>query len=248
MRSATVRPDGTKIRWVELPGREPARVYLHGYGSSASHYYAEAVLHPALAGHRSLLLDLLGHGISDRPTDATYALEEHADHVAAALRATAVAGAGVVAHSMGGAVAILLAVRHPELVSRLVLVDGNLDPCPELAARLGTEAEFVHGGGLARELVRAGEHWAATMRLTGPEALYRSGVHLAAGSLPSVRELLARLPIPRTYLHPSTTAPADPEGLTAAGVRLVAIPDSGHNIMLDNRDAFAEATAAALAG
>ncbi|MBP2401398.1 hypothetical protein SNS2_4609 [Streptomyces netropsis] len=67
MRSATVTADGDMIRWVELPGREPARVYAHGPGATSAPYFAEVAVHPALAGHRSLLIDLLGHGISDRP-------------------------------------------------------------------------------------------------------------------------------------------------------------------------------------
>lgn len=56
MRAAQVRPDGTTIRWVELPGAEPPRVYVHGLGASSAPYYAEAAVHPALAGFRSLLL------------------------------------------------------------------------------------------------------------------------------------------------------------------------------------------------
>ncbi|MGW4837450.1 hypothetical protein [Streptomyces globisporus] len=32
-----------------------------------------------MAGHRSLLIDLLGHGLNDRPTDFDYPLESHAD-------------------------------------------------------------------------------------------------------------------------------------------------------------------------
>lgn len=249
MRAAVVRPDGTKMRWVELPGAEPARVYLHGYGASAAPYYAEAVAHPALAGRRSLLMDLLGHGISDRPADAAYTMEEHADHVAAAMRAATVAGADVIGHSMGGSIAIVLAARHPELVSRLVLVDAPLDGLPPgagLQARHGSEQEFLHSDGLARELERAGEHWAATMRLAGPQALYRSGVHLGRGSTPVMRELLLKLTVARTFLYPAGKPPSDARGLAAAGVELVEIAESGHNIMLDNRDAFAEATAAAL--
>ena len=39
-------------------------------------------------------------------------------------------GAELVAHSMGGAVAIVLAARRPDLVSRLVLTEANLDPAP----------------------------------------------------------------------------------------------------------------------
>ncbi|GAA3254699.1 hypothetical protein GCM10010532_103730 [Dactylosporangium siamense] len=55
MRGAQVRPDGTTIRWVEFPGAEPTRVYLHGLGASSPAYYAAVATDPALAGRRSLL-------------------------------------------------------------------------------------------------------------------------------------------------------------------------------------------------
>ena len=129
MHAAPVTADGSRIRWVEIPGATaPARVYLHGLGASSGPYFTAAANHPALAGHRSLLIDLLGFGISDRPTDFGYTLEDHADALATALKATDVDAADVIAHSMGGSVAILLATRHPDLVGRLVLVDANLDP------------------------------------------------------------------------------------------------------------------------
>ncbi|MGW4464761.1 alpha/beta fold hydrolase [Micromonospora sp. NPDC004704] len=245
MRGAQVRPDGTTIRWVELPGAEPTRVYLHGLGASSPAYYAAVATSPALAGRRSLLMDLLGHGISDRPADASYTLEEHADLAATALTAAGVGAAEVIAHSMGGAVAIVLAARHPHLVSALVLVDATLDPQPPgvgIGARY-TEEQFVHGGGRSETLTRVGPAWAATMRLTGPEALYRTAAHLGRGTM---RELLLELPVPRTYLHPAGNEPIDVRALTDSGVRVVAVPDSGHNIMLDNPDGFVAATVAAL--
>ncbi|MEU9568590.1 alpha/beta hydrolase [Streptomyces massasporeus] len=130
VRSAAVTPEGDQIRWVELPGQEPPRVYVHGLGATSPAYFTGAAVHPLLAGHRSLLVDLLGHGISDRPTTFDYTLESHADALAEALAAAGVSGAAVVAHSMGGSVAIVLAARHPRLVSRLVLIDANLDPIP----------------------------------------------------------------------------------------------------------------------
>lgn len=248
MRGAQVRPDGTTIRWVEFPGAEPTRVYLHGLGASSPAYYAAVATNPALAGRRSLLMDLLGHGISDRPTDASYTLEEHADLLATALTAAGVSAAEVIAHSMGGAVAIVLAARHPHLVSALVLVDATLDPQPPgvgIRARY-TEEQFVHGDGRSETLTRVGTAWAATMRLTGPEALYRTAAHLGRGTTPTMRELLLELPVPRTYLHPADNEPIGARALTDAGVRVVAVPDAGHNIMLDNPDGFVAATAAAL--
>lgn len=251
--SAAVTAEGDRIRWVELPGRDPARVYVHGLGATSPAYFTETAVHPLLAGHRSLLVDLLGHGHSDRPTSFAYTLEDHADALAAALRAADVTGAEFVAHSMGGSVAVVLAARHPGLVSRLVLVDANLDPLPRVPGAAGssgiaayTEEEFLSGAW--REVRdRAGAHWWSTMRLAGLEALHRSATHLVRGTTPTMRELLLALPVPRTFLFPAADGafPGSAE-LVTSGVLLTAIPDCSHNIMLDNPEAFARAVAEAL--
>jgi pimeloyl-ACP methyl ester carboxylesterase len=57
---------------------------------------------------------------------------------------------------------------------------------------------------------------------------------------------LVALSVPRTFLYPAGDPPAKVDQLSAAGVRVVAVPDSGHNIMLDNPDGFVSATAAGL--
>nr|WP_202487195.1 alpha/beta hydrolase [Streptomyces sp. SID8354] len=254
VRNAVVTTAGDRIRWVELPGREPARVYVHGLGATSPAYFAEIAVHPLLAGHRSILIDMLGHGISDRPTDFDYTLESHADALADALTAAGVTGAQLIAHSMGGAVAVVLAVRHPHLVSRLVLIDANLDPIQPRSGAGGSsgiagysEREFL-AGGWQEVRDRVGAHWWSTMRLAGREALHRSAVHLTRGTVPTMRELLLDLKIPRTYLLPEADGPlAGAAALAGAGVTVVPIPDCGHNIMLDNPDAFARASAAALA-
>ncbi|MFF8775035.1 alpha/beta fold hydrolase [Kitasatospora sp. NPDC015120] len=253
MRDATVTPNGDRIRWVEIPGREPVRLYLHGLGASSPVYYAPAAAHPLLTGHRSLLLDLLGFGISDRPADFPYTLEAHADAVAAAVRAAGTERVEVIGHSLGGAVAIALAHRHPGLVARLVLVDAVIDPLTpsrgpgSSGIATFTEEEFLAGG---REQAEqwAGPFWWATMRLAGPEALHRSAVHRCRATVPSLREQLHALDLPRTFLHPAADGELPgADRLRAAGVVLEAVPDCGHNIMIDNPEGFARAVAAALA-
>ncbi|MFI7124348.1 alpha/beta fold hydrolase [Nonomuraea sp. NPDC050153] len=247
MHDAVVHSSGARIRWVELPGGEPVRVYVHGLGATSAPYYAEVAAHPLLPRHRSLLIDLLGFGISDRPRDFAYTLESHADTLADALRKAGVAGASMIAHSMGGAVAVVLASRHPELIASLVLVDANLDSHPPVPVPPGgsgiasyTEEAFVsHGWKEVRE--RVGPHWWSTMRLADPRGLHRTAVSLASGTTPTMRELLRDLSIPRVFLHPESGPPEDVGGLRASGVQVVGIPESGHNIMLDNPEAFARA-------
>ncbi|GGW60291.1 MULTISPECIES: alpha/beta fold hydrolase [Streptomyces] len=250
MQQAEFGQGGSRIRWTEAPGEEPARVYVHGLGAASAVYHAHVAARPELAGRRSLFVDLPGHGISDRPQDFGYTLEEHADAVAAALDAAGVTGAELVAHSMGGSVAIVLADRRPDLVARLVVTEANLDAFPPSTAGSSgiaswTEEEFVDGGH-ARVLEKVGPLWAATMRLADPRGLHRSAVGLRRGSEPVMREILAGLDtIERVYLQGELSGPLDgAEALEAAGVRILTVPAAGHNAMFDNPDAFARAVAA----
>ncbi|WP_369244852.1 alpha/beta fold hydrolase [Streptomyces sp. R41] len=245
MQQAEFDGKGSQIRWTEAPGAEPARVYVHGLGSASTVYHAHIAARPELAGRRTLFVDLPGHGISDRPVDFGYTLEDHADALAVALDAAHLTGAELVAHSMGGAVAIVLAHRRPELVSRLVLTEANLDPYPPLAAGSSgiasyEEDDYVDNGGHARVLEKVGPSWAATMRLADPRALHRTATGLRRGTNPTMRRMLEELTADRVYLQGELSGElSGREGLEAAGVRVVTVPGAGHNVMFDNPDAFA---------
>ncbi|MFD0417655.1 alpha/beta fold hydrolase [Streptomyces sp. NPDC127108] len=239
---------GSRIRWTESEGAGPARVYVHGLGAASAAYHAHIAARPELAGRRSLFPDLPGHGLSDRPADFGYTLEDHADAVAAALDGAAVHGAELVAHSMGGSVAIVLAHRRPDLVSRLVLTEANLDPAPASTAgssRIAAyeEEQFVKEGH-TRVLEQAGPVWAATMRLADPRALHRSATGLVRGTDPTMRVMLMGLSVERVFLQGALSEElVGREELVASGVRVVTVPDAGHNVMLDNAKAFAAAVA-----
>lgn len=71
--------------------------------------------------HRVLLVDLPDHGRSPRTEGFDYL--DYADRVAALLDADGGDPVALVGHSMGGKVAMLVALRRPELVERLVVVD-----------------------------------------------------------------------------------------------------------------------------
>jgi pimeloyl-ACP methyl ester carboxylesterase len=248
MKQAEFDGRGSRIRWTETPGAHPARVYVHGLGAASAVYHAHIAARPELAGRRSLFVDLPGHGVSDRPQDFGYTLEEHADAVAVALDAAGLTGAELIGHSMGGSVAVVLAHRRPDLVSRLVLTEANLDAFPPPGAGSSSiasyqEDEFV-AGGHARVLEKVGPLWAATMRLADPRGLHRSAVGLRRGSDPVMRDLLEGMGIERVYLQGELSGELPGrERLEAAGVRVLTVPAAGHNIMFDNPDAFAAAVA-----
>lgn len=143
-----------------------------------------------------------------------------------------------------GSVAIVLAHRRPDLVSRLVLLEANLDPNPPAGAGSSgisryTEDEYADNGGHARVLRRIGPTWAATMRLADPRALHRTATHLVRGTNPTMRRLLEALTADRVYLQGELSGALDDrDGLEAAGVRVVTVPGAGHNIMFDRPDAL----------
>lgn len=110
-------------------------VFLHGlFGQGRNFTQAAKALQPEL---RSLLVDLPNHGHSDWTDSVDYV--DVADRVAAFLRETWAPDGRthVVGHSMGGKVAMVLALRHPDLVDRLVVVDIAPD-------RSEGADEFVH--------------------------------------------------------------------------------------------------------
>ena len=99
----------------------PPVVLVHGpYGT-----LDDPALVAELDAAATLSPDLLGYGTQAAHSAAT--LEEQADHVAAAT-AHLPRPAVLVGHSLGGAVGVLVAERHPHRVAGLVSIEGNMAP------------------------------------------------------------------------------------------------------------------------
>ncbi|HEY7703431.1 MAG TPA: alpha/beta hydrolase [Acidimicrobiia bacterium] len=95
-------------------------VLIHGLGgSSLAEWYRVA---PMLAErHRVVMIDHRSHGLS-AVERSRYEVEEAADELAAVLDLLGIREAGVIGYSMGGALALALAHRRPDLVAKLGLV------------------------------------------------------------------------------------------------------------------------------
>jgi pimeloyl-ACP methyl ester carboxylesterase len=122
--------DGTTLAFRELGPRhdtdDPAVLLLHGWPTS-SHLWRD-VMPPIAERHRVLALDLPGFGGSAKPARGRY---HFADFEAAIDGFLATAGedrVAIVGHDIGGPIAAHWALRHPERVAALVLLNTLLYP------------------------------------------------------------------------------------------------------------------------
>lgn len=115
--------DGTRIAYdLHGPAGAPPIVLLHGMGAASSGSSWDPVVADLGRDHRLVVPDLRGHGDSDRP--GGYTLAEMADDVARLVDMLGIARATVVGHSLGGLVAVNLALARPDLVGALVVEDS----------------------------------------------------------------------------------------------------------------------------
>lgn len=109
------------LRYVDLnPSGTRTVLFLHGLGSNLKfwRYQLDAF---AAKGFRVIAIDQLGFGKSDKPAQFPYSMDAQAEVVAEVLERLTIPRAVVVGHSMGGEVALALALRFPEKVEALVL-------------------------------------------------------------------------------------------------------------------------------
>ncbi|MBM2614836.1 alpha/beta hydrolase [Actinoplanes sp. LDG1-06] len=120
----SVEINGVRLAYREAgdPDGTPA-VLLHGSGSSSTTWDRFA---PRLTGHRTIAVDLRGHGASGRPGD--YSLAGLRDDLLGLLQALDLRDALVVGHSVGAYIALAAAAEVPERIARLVLEDLAAPP------------------------------------------------------------------------------------------------------------------------
>ena len=255
MKTVYLPGDRAFVRYVEIPGADPPLLWIHGWQCSSTGELIPAAVREPLRGRRSLLIDLLGHGYSDRPPDFGYGSEDHAGTIVALIDALGLEACGLVGHSMGGRIAVLVAAARRNIVTLIVMAEASIDSGGETPLGGQTEDQFVERG--FGELVASQVSTAMAQpdgipavhvgitRLVDPRAIHREAVSSHAGTTPSVRALLSELQIPRWYLQGELSDP-EPElqsDLEAMGIGWKTVPKTGHPMGLQNPEGFAQVVA-----
>jgi pimeloyl-ACP methyl ester carboxylesterase len=121
--------DGVRLRVLSWDPAAPAAgrpfLLVHGLASNARLWDGVA-RHLAEAGRRSAAVDLRGHGRSDKPEDG-YDFGTMAEDLRGLVAALGFDRPILVGQSWGAGVVLDFAVRHPDVASGIVLVDGGLN-------------------------------------------------------------------------------------------------------------------------
>jgi len=125
--AADVTSDGSRVHY-ESYGKGPeAVVFIHGWTCDLTFWRGQA---PVYEKHRALLVDLPGHGQSEKP-EVAYTQERFARAIDAVMRDAGVTRAVLVGHSMGGPVALTFLRLFPAKAKALVLVDALIPEAPK---------------------------------------------------------------------------------------------------------------------
>ena len=115
-----IEVDGNRIHYVDEGQGRPI-LFVHGLGAQL-HHFRHTLFGRFGPGYRLVALDRPGSGYSTRRRGASGRLPEQAAMLAAFIDALGLERPLVVGHSLGGAIALTLAIEHPEKISGLALL------------------------------------------------------------------------------------------------------------------------------
>jgi pimeloyl-ACP methyl ester carboxylesterase len=141
--------DGTTLAYEDTGTGDPPFVFVHGWTCNHTHFTPQ-VAHFGRR-HRTVAVDLRGHGASDAPAQE-YTVSGFADDVAWLCGQLGLEHPVLVGHSMGGTVVLDVAARYPDLPRAVVMLDA--------APIVGTSPSAAMAGEVAAAL--AGPDGAAT--------------------------------------------------------------------------------------
>jgi 2-hydroxymuconate-semialdehyde hydrolase len=182
---------GIRTNYHDLGSGAPL-LMIHGSGPGVSAWANWRLVLPELQkGRRVIAPDMVGFGYTDRPPGQRYGMQAWVEHALGLLDALQIEQADLVGNSFGGALALALAIRHPQRVRRLVLM-GSVGVPFELTPGLDAVWGYTPSIAAMRRLLDVFAH---DRRLVTDEL---ARVRYEASVQPGVQEAFAAMfPAPR---------------------------------------------------
>ncbi len=212
---------GSRLYWrLEGAAERPPLVLLHAIGTDMGLW--DRAIPYLLPAFRLLRVDVRGHGASDAPS-GDYSMGELAADVLAVMDAAGIESAAVAGVSLGGMIAMELALSAPDRISALALIctSATLDPAAWVdriakvrAGGMAAVADFAMARFLSPDFVRGHPALAASARRTllGTSAVGYAGAGAAIRDMTVIERL------------PGIARPT----LVLAGGRDISTPYAGH--------------------
>jgi 4,5:9,10-diseco-3-hydroxy-5,9,17-trioxoandrosta-1(10),2-diene-4-oate hydrolase len=250
--------NGYRMHYIDQ-GEGPVVVWLHGSGPGASGHSNFKGNYPviAAAGYRCIVLDIVGFGFSDKPDDVDYPLAFFVECAKQTLDAIGVSRCTVVGNSLGGAIAIGMALEYPQLVENLILMaPGGLSAMAEYQQMAGMQKMFqVYGSGealthdvmkdlFAYGLMHDPKH--ATDELVAERMqimAIMNGQVMAAMAIPELTERLQELTCPVLGFWGTNERMMPDSGIlnfakNCNNLRFIMQSECGHWVMVEHEDMF----------
>lgn len=140
-----IKANGISMNY-EIKGKGENLVLIHGAGDNLNMWYHQLPVFSK--SYRVITYDVRGHGKTESP-EAAYSMSLLAKDAYELMKAIKVENAYFLGYSMGGRIALELAINHPELVKALVLANSSVGlttPSPEAAERRRATLELLGKG------------------------------------------------------------------------------------------------------
>jgi pimeloyl-ACP methyl ester carboxylesterase len=215
-------------------------LFLHGLGCTKESF-DEAFAAAQLRNSHLLALDFVGYGDSSKPRVFSYTMEDQAHIIHLMLTRIDARKIHIVAHSMGGAIGLLLAENIPGEIASFINIEGNLiaEDCG-LVSRKTASMSFEEFSDRVFDKLRAKgpRPWREQSVKSDSLAFYRSSVSLVEWSDgEKLLEIFEKLNTPKVYVYGDRNA--DMKIISRLEeTRKISISNSGHFLMNDNPAEF----------
>nr|MDO8082157.1 alpha/beta hydrolase [Candidatus Freyarchaeota archaeon] len=242
-----VNVNGLKT-FYESRGKGRPLILIHGAGGSSEYWSIQ--LSELSKKLRVIAIDLPGHGKSERLKERV-SIERYAEHVAGFVKQIKLDQAVILGHSMGGLVVQQLALKHPELIEKLIIVDSAAkfpgSGPPEFADRVRNQPETLSEllpMFFSKKTLSEG-NLASILKHLQPSSVFDPNVLAddfeAAGAV-DFREKIKGIAVPTLIIVgaedilPLSLSQFLHENIKESEIEI--IPDAGHLPMLEKPDEF----------